>query len=99
MELYGLSTFLCLPASAGDGGVLGPGAAWSVEEAQVIRRDTGLSAYCRSVGAVQIPKFILFYYILFYFISFYFIYLFPRDCRPGKASATLSAFFFFCSFF
>ena len=36
MGLYGMSTFLCLPASAGEGGSLGPGAAWSVEEAQAL---------------------------------------------------------------
>ncbi|KAL8622891.1 hypothetical protein ACOMHN_027012 [Nucella lapillus] len=33
MGLFGLSTFLCLPASVGEGGALGPGAAWSREEA------------------------------------------------------------------
>ncbi|XP_076463421.1 S-adenosylmethionine-dependent methyltransferase Rv2258c-like [Babylonia areolata] len=36
MGLYGLSTFLCLPASAGEGGILGPGAAWSVEDAHAL---------------------------------------------------------------
>ena len=38
MGLYGMSTFLCLPASAGGGGegALGPGAAWSVEEARAL---------------------------------------------------------------
>lgn len=43
MELFGLSTFLCLPASAGEGGHWGPGAAWSVEEAQaLVRQVAGL---------------------------------------------------------
>lgn len=36
MGLYGMSTFLCLPASAAGDGALGPGAAWSVEEAQAL---------------------------------------------------------------
>ncbi|KAK7104901.1 S-adenosylmethionine-dependent methyltransferase Rv2258c-like isoform X2 [Littorina saxatilis] len=36
MGLYGLSMFLCLPASAGEGGALGPGAAWSKEEAHAL---------------------------------------------------------------
>lgn len=36
MGLYGMSTFLCLPASAGQDGALGPGAAWSVEEAHAL---------------------------------------------------------------
>ena len=46
MGLYGMSTFLCLPSSAGAGGggegegegegALGPGAAWSVEEARAL---------------------------------------------------------------
>nr|KAG5712387.1 hypothetical protein BaRGS_023966 [Batillaria attramentaria] len=34
MGLYGMSAFLCLPASAAEDGALGRGAAWSVEEAQ-----------------------------------------------------------------
>lgn len=43
MVLYGISTFLCLPASAAPDGALGPGAAWSVQEAQELIAQSNLT--------------------------------------------------------